>query len=99
MMVQVSRRFVHYKENNGFESLLRAGKFYFFIKYKIHDYTKKLSKSHELEAADEAVVKFLGSKSAEGILKDLEKSRKQAEAGEYSSAEEVFNELEQRYGF
>lgn len=66
---------------------------------KIQDFTKKLSQCREIEAADEAVAKFLGPKSAEDIYKDLERSRKQAEAGEYSSAEEVFNELEQRYGF
>lgn len=66
---------------------------------KIQDFTKKLSKRHELEAADEAVGKFLEPKSAEDIYRDLENSRKQAEAGEYSSAKEVFNELEQRYGF
>lgn len=66
---------------------------------KIQDFTKQLFRRHELEASDEAVAKFLGPKSAEDIYKDLERSRKQAEAGECSSAEEVFNELEQRYGF
>lgn len=66
---------------------------------KIQDFTEKLSKRRELEAADEAVGKFLPPKSREDIYRDLEKSRKQVEAGQYSSAEEVFNELEQRYGF
>lgn len=66
---------------------------------KIQDFTKKLSKRHELESADEAVGRFLPPKSREDIYRDLEKSRKQAEAGEYRNAEEVFDELEQRYGF
>lgn len=66
---------------------------------KIQDFTKKFSKHHELEATDEAVSRFLSPKSCEDIYRDLEKSRKQIEAGKSSSAEEVFNELEQRYGF
>ena len=66
---------------------------------EIQDFTKKLSMRHELEAVDEAVGRFLPPKSREDIYRDLEKSRKQIEAGEYSDAEEVFNELEQRYGF
>lgn len=66
---------------------------------KIQDYTKKLSKRRELEAADEAVGKFLPPKSREDIYRDLEQSRKQIEMGQCRSAEEVFNGLEQRYGF
>lgn len=66
---------------------------------KIQDFTKKLSQRHELEAADEAVGRFLPLKSQEDIYKDLETSRKQIEMGQCSSAEEVFNGLEQRYGF
>ncbi len=66
---------------------------------KIHDFTKKLSKRHELEAVDEAVGRFLPPKSREDIYRDLEISRKQIEMVQCSSAEEVFNGLEQRYGF
>ena len=66
---------------------------------KIQDFTKKLSKHRELEAADEAVGKFLPPKSREDIYRDLEQSRKQIEMGQCCSAEEVFNGLEQRYGF
>ncbi len=66
---------------------------------KIHDFTKKLSKRHELEAVDETVGRFLPPKSREDIYRDLEISRKQIEMGQCSSAEEVFNGLEQRYGF
>ena len=60
---------------------------------KIHDFTKSLSKCHELEATDEAVAKFLGPKSAKDIYKDLEKSRKQAEAGEYQEMGEALDEI------
>lgn len=64
---------------------------------KIHDFTKNLSKRHELEAADkaadEAVAKFLGPKSAEDIYRDLEISRKQAEAGEYQEMGEALDEI------
>lgn len=66
---------------------------------KIQSLTKKLCKRRESEAADEAVGKFLKPMSAEDIYRSLEVSRKQAAAGECSSAEEVFNELERRYKF
>ena len=66
---------------------------------KIQDLTKKLITRHELEATDEAVGKFLPPKSREDIYRDLERSRKQIEMGQCRSAEEVFNGLEQRYGF
>mgnify|MGYP001093523650 CR=1 FL=1 len=60
---------------------------------KIQDFTKKLSRHHEFEDADEAILKFLGSKSAEDIYRDLERSRKQAEAGEYQEMEEALDEI------
>ncbi len=66
---------------------------------KIQDFTKKLSKRRELEAMDEAVGRFLPPKSREDIYRDLEESRKQIEMGQCRSAEEVFNGLEQKYGF
>ena len=66
---------------------------------KIQDFTKKLSKRHESESIDEAVAKFLGPKSREDFMEDIETAEKQYAAEKYSSAEEVFNELEQRYGF
>ena len=66
---------------------------------KIQNFTKKLSQRRELETADEAVGRFLPPKSREDIYRDLEISRKQIEMGQCSSAEEVFNGLEQRYGF
>lgn len=66
---------------------------------KIQDFARKLSKRHELESADEAVGRFLKPMSAEDFMRDIEAAEKQYVAGEYNSAEEVFNELEQRYGF
>lgn len=65
---------------------------------KIQDFTKKLSKRHELEAADEAVAKFLPPKSPEDIYRDLEISRQQAAEGKYQEAGEFFAELRAEYG-
>ena len=65
---------------------------------KIQDFAKKLSRNHELEAADEAVGNFLKPMSQEDFLKDIEIAEKQCAAGECSSAEEVLNGLERRYG-
>lgn len=65
---------------------------------KIQDFIKKLSKSHELEAADEDG-SFLKPMSSEDFMRDIKAAEKQYATGEYSSAKEVFNELEQRYGF
>ncbi len=60
---------------------------------KIQDFTEKLFKHHELEAADKAVGKFLKPKSAEEIYSELERSRKQAEAGECQEMGEAINEI------
>lgn len=60
---------------------------------KIQDFTKTLSRRHELEVVDEAVAELLGPKSAEDIYKDLEISRKQAEAGEYQEMGEALDEI------
>lgn len=66
---------------------------------KIQDFARELSRRHELEAADETVGRFLRPLSTEDFMRDIEKAEKQYAAGEYSSAEEVFDGLEQRYGF
>ena len=65
---------------------------------KIQDFTRKLSKRHELEAADEAVGKFLPPKSLEDIYSDLEISRQQAAEGKYQEAGEFLAELRTEYG-
>lgn len=65
---------------------------------KIQDFTKKLSKRHELEATDEAVGRFLSPKSREDIYRDLEISRQQAAEGKYQEAGEFLAELRAEYG-
>lgn len=65
---------------------------------KIQDFTKKLSKRHELESADEAVGRFLPPKSQENIYRDLEISRQQAAEGKYQEAGEFLAELRAEYG-
>ncbi len=65
---------------------------------KIQDFTKKLSKRHELESADEAVGRFLPPKSREDIYRDLEISRQQATEGKYQEAGEFLAELRAEYG-
>lgn len=65
---------------------------------KIQDFTRKLSKRHELEVADEAVGKFLPPKSREDIYRDLEISRQQAAEGKYQEAGEFLAELRTEYG-
>lgn len=55
--------------------------------------------SYKLESTKEVVGSFLKPMSSEDFMRDIETAEEQYAAGEYSSAEEVFNELEQRYGF
>ena len=65
---------------------------------KIQNFTKKLSKRRELEAADEAVGRFLPPKSREDIYKDLENSRQQVAEGKYQEAGKFLAELRAEYG-
>ncbi len=65
---------------------------------KIQDFTKKLSQRREIEAADEAVGRFLKPMSREDFYRDLEISRKQASEGEYREAGEFLAELRAEYG-
>lgn len=65
---------------------------------KIQNFTKKLSKHRELEAADEAVGRFLPPKSREDIYKDLENSRQQVAEGKYQEAGKFLAELRAEYG-
>lgn len=60
---------------------------------KIQDFTKKLSKRHELEAADEAVGRFLKPMSPEDFMKDIETAEKQFAAGEYQEMGEAIDEI------
>ena len=64
----------------------------------LHNTTSnKFSQYHELEMSDEDVGRFLKSKSPEDFMRDIEAAEKQYVSGEYSSAEEEFDELEQSY--
>lgn len=65
---------------------------------KIQNFTKRLSQRHELEAADDAVGRFLPPKSREDIYRDLEISRQQAAEGNYQEAGEFLAELRAEYG-
>ena len=65
---------------------------------KIQDFTKKLSKRHELETADEAVGRFLPPKSREDIYRDLEISRQQVAEGKCQEMGEALAEIRAKYG-
>lgn len=65
---------------------------------KIQDFTRELSRCHELEAADEAVGRFLPPKSREDIYRELEISRQQAAEGKCQEAGEFLAKLRAEYG-
>lgn len=65
---------------------------------KIQDFTKKLFQKREFETVDKAVGKFLKPMSREDFMRDIEVAEQEIADGKYNSAEEVFNELEHRYG-
>ncbi len=65
---------------------------------KIQSLTTKLFQRHKSEAADEAISRHLKPMSREDIMKDLEIAEQEIVSGNYSSAEEVFDGLEHRYG-
>ncbi len=60
---------------------------------KIQSYTKKLFQRRESEATDEAVGKFLKPMSRENFMKDIEIAEQEITNGNFSNAEEVFDEL------
>ena len=64
---------------------------------KIQNFTKKLSRRHELESIDTAVSQFLPSKSREDIYKDLEISRQQAAEGKCQRMEQALTEIRTKY--
>lgn len=65
---------------------------------KIQDFTEKLFQRRKFEAADEAVRKILKPMSREDFMRDIEVAEQEIANGKYSSAKEVFDELEHRYG-
>lgn len=66
---------------------------------KIQDLIYKLFQQRECEMTDDAVGKILKPLSREDFLCDVEVAEKEIDNGEYRGAQEVFNGLEQRYGF
>lgn len=66
---------------------------------KIQDFIKKLFRQHEYELTDAAVGRALKHMSKDDFMKDAMTAEKDITAGRYKSANEVFDELEQRYGF
>lgn len=66
---------------------------------KVQNFTKKLSKHHELEAVDEAAGRFLKPMSRADFMQDVKKAEQEIANGKYSSVKEVFHGLERRYKF
>ncbi len=66
---------------------------------KIQDMIRKLFRQREHEAADNAVGKMLQPMSRNDFLNDVEVAEKEIAGRMCRSADEVFDGLEQRYGF
>lgn len=64
---------------------------------KIQDFIQKLFQQRE--DVDDAAGRVLSPMSREDFLKDIETAEKAIADGQYRNAEEVFDGLEQRYGF
>ncbi len=64
---------------------------------KIQDLIKKLFRQHEL--TDVTVGRSLKRMSKDDFMKDAMTAENDIAAGRYKSTNEVFDELEQRYGF
>lgn len=60
---------------------------------KIQEFTKKLSRRHELGATDEAVGRFLKPMSPEDFMRDIETAEKQFATGEYQEMGEAIDEI------
>lgn len=70
---------------------------------KVRDFTLQLLSRQESimtsTGADEAVGKFLKPMSREDFYRDVRNAEQEIADKKYSSAAEVFSELEYRYGF
>ena len=66
---------------------------------KIQDLIKKLFRQHESESTDAAVGQILKRMSKADFMEDVMAAEKDIAANRYKSADEVFDGLEQRYGF
>lgn len=65
---------------------------------KVQDFTKKLCRIREDEAADEAVGRFLKPMSREDIYRNLEISRQQIAEGKCQEMGEALAEIREKYG-
>lgn len=66
---------------------------------KIQDLIKSLFRQHEYESTDNAVVMALKRMSKKDFMDDVANAEIDIAKGRYKRANEVFDELEQRYGF
>lgn len=66
---------------------------------KIQNLIKKLFYQHEDESTDFAVGQALKPMSKEDFMEDIMAAENDIAAGRYRNANEVFDELERRYGF
>lgn len=66
---------------------------------KIQDLIRKLFQQREHEAVDDAVGQILEPMSRKDFLTDIVAAEKEIADGGYRDAKEVFDGLEQRYGF
>lgn len=66
---------------------------------KIQDLILRLFQQQEQEMADDAVGKVLKPMSRKDFMDDVETAEKEIANGKYRSAEEVFDGLEEKYGF
>lgn len=66
---------------------------------KIQDLIQKFIQQQESEAVDDTVGRMLKPMSKKDFLCDVETAEKEIAGGVYRKAEEVFDGLEQRYGF
>lgn len=65
---------------------------------EIQSFTRKIFQLRESEAADKAVGTFLKPMSREDFMQDIAIAEQEIADGKYRPADEVFNELERRYG-
>ncbi|MCM1537432.1 MAG: hypothetical protein NC254_03430 [bacterium] len=66
---------------------------------KIQDLIQKLFQQRKKESVEDAVGRMLKPMEKEDFLRDVETAEKEIADGMYRKAEEVFDGMEQRYGF
>ncbi|MCM1136225.1 MAG: hypothetical protein NC400_11715 [Clostridium sp.] len=66
---------------------------------KIQDLIQNFFLQREKESVDDTVGRLLRPMSKKDFLHDTETAEKEISGGKFKKADEVFNGLEQRYGF